>query len=149
MGGDYCDHLTAGGDLVFLLGDASGKGVASSLLASQLHVIFRSLFSTPLPLPQVLSKANRAFCESTLSSHYATLVCGRATPAGDIEIASAGHCPLLRIHGDDVRLLEATGLPLGLFCGSDFTMHRLRLERGDWLLLYSDGADRAAQFRWI
>jgi len=139
VGGDYCDLLTASEDLVFLLGDASGKGVASSLLASHLHAIFRSLFAAPLPLPQILSKANRVFCESTLSSHYATLVCGRATSTGDIEVASAGHCPLLRIHGDDVHSLEATGLPLGLFCGSDFTTHRLRLERGDWLLLYSDG----------
>ena len=143
VGGDYCDLLTPGDDVVFLLGDASGKGVASSLLASHLHAVFRSLLDTPLPVKQILTRANRVFCESTLSAHYATVVCGRALPTGAIEIANAGHCPPLEIRGGDVVPVEATGLPLGLFCTADFATHCLRLDRGDCLLLYSDGLTEA------
>lgn len=139
VGGDYCDLLTPGDDLVFLLGDASGKGVASSLLASHLHAVFRSLCAGSLSLAQIMMRANRIFCESTLSSHYATVVCGRAKAGGEIEVASAGHCPPLRIERGGVQPLESTGLPLGLFCSAEFTTHRLQLAEGDCLLLYSDG----------
>lgn len=139
VGGDYCDLLTPGDDVLFVLGDVSGHGVASSLLASHLHAMFRSLGNAPIPLEQVMSQANRVFCESTLSSHYATVVCGRAQPGGAMELASAGHCPPLRIGGGAALPLEATGLPLGLFCSAGFTTHQLQLGRGDTLLLYSDG----------
>jgi len=139
VGGDYCDLLQQDDEVVFLLGDASGKGVASSLVASHLHAVFRSLCGMPLPLQQMMQRANRVVCESTLTAHYATVVCGRAKPDGAIELASAGHCPALWIHGGEARRLEATGLPLGLFCAAEFSTRRLRLERGDSLLLYSDG----------
>jgi phosphoserine phosphatase RsbU/P len=143
VGGDHCDLIFQGEDVVFLLGDASGKGVASSLLASHLHAVFRSLFAETVPLAQTMRRANRVFCESTLTSHFATVVCGRASPGGELEVASAGHCPALRMQRGEVNLLDATGLPLGLFCSSEFTAHRLRLERGDSLLLYSDGLTEA------
>lgn len=139
VGGDYCDVFIAGEDVVFLLGDASGKGIASSLLASQLHAVFRTLCAGTLPLAQIMARANRIICESTLTSHYATVVCGRAKAGGEIEIASAGHCPPLQISDGRVVPLEATGLPLGLFCSAEFTTHHLRFGPYGCLLLYSDG----------
>jgi len=53
VSGDYCDLIHSdgeAGDLLFLLGDVSGKGVAASMLMSQLHAMFRSLASVGLPL---------------------------------------------------------------------------------------------------
>ena len=44
VSGDYCDLVsTESGDLYFLIGDVSGKGVAASFLMARLHAIFRSL----------------------------------------------------------------------------------------------------------
>src|SRR5437763_15121289 len=44
VSGDYCDLVSLeNGELYFLIGDVSGKGVAASLLMSRLHAIFRSL----------------------------------------------------------------------------------------------------------
>jgi sigma-B regulation protein RsbU (phosphoserine phosphatase) len=67
VSGDYCD-LVAEGDksIFFLLGDASGKGVAASLLMSQLHAIFRTLLALRLSPGQLLERANRLFCEFML-----------------------------------------------------------------------------------
>ena len=56
----------------------AGKGVAASLLMTHLSAIFRSLIPLDLPLGEVVSRANRLFCESTAPAHYATLACGRA-----------------------------------------------------------------------
>src|SRR5579885_1800376 len=93
VGGDYCELIAAsdGQSLFFAVGDVAGKGVAASLLMTHLSAIFRSLLSLDLPLTEVVSRANRLFCESTASAHYATLVCGRATEDG-AELCNAGHC---------------------------------------------------------
>jgi phosphoserine phosphatase RsbU/P len=146
VSGDYCDLIPGSGDnpsLIFLLGDVSGKGVAASMLMTHLHAMFRSLSGVGLPLHRLLEMANRVFCESTIAGQFATLVCGRASRSGEIEIASAGHFPILLASKGGVTRLEATGLPLGLFSASNYSVHELHLEPGDSLLLYTDGISEA------
>ncbi len=140
VSGDYCDVIQSPGDRsLFLCGDVSGKGVAASLLMSNLHAIFRSLDTASLPLEQLMGRANRVFAESTLSSQFATLICGRAGAGGDIELCNAGHCPVLLSRKQHVDLLPSNGLPLGLFLHSEFQTTVHHLEQGDILLCYTDG----------
>lgn len=144
VGGDYCELtvLDNGKSLFFAVGDVAGKGVAASLLMTHLSAIFRSLISLDMPLAELVSRANRLFCEGTAPAHYATLVCGCATPDG-IEICNAGHCPPLLLRADATQRVESTGLPLGLFCGGKYATRRLSLGAGDSLVLYSDGITEA------
>jgi len=144
VSGDYCDLIPAeDGSLYFILGDVSGKGVAASMLMAHLQAMFRALTGTGLPLVQVMQRASRLFCESTLSNHYATLVCGRAEKNGYVELCNAGHLsPLLR-SGETVHLIHSTGLPLGLFCSGEFQVDRAQLRKGDCLFLYTDGVSEA------
>jgi len=138
--GDYCDLMTGEeGELVFFIGDVSGKGVAASVLMANLHAIFRSLVPLRLPMPQLIERANRIFCESTGGDHYATLVCGRADPTGAVEICNAGHCPPLWTGGGRATPLAATGLPIGLFGSTEYATTQLAMNRDDLLLLYTDG----------
>ena len=141
VSGDYCDLISDGDDksLHFVLGDVSGKGVAASMLMAHLQAMFRTLVSTKLPLDQILERASRVFCESTLPTHYATLVCGKASPNGELEISNAGHLPPLLVHQGAVKSIEATGLPLGVFCSERFSVNRFQMEKGDTLFLYTDG----------
>jgi len=146
VSGDYCDVVqpeNGGGDFFFFLGDVSGKGVAASMLMAHLHAIFRSLLAVGLPVNQLVEQANRIFCESTMSAQYATVVCGRAGRAGEIEISNAGHCPPLLVRGGEVTSLEATGLPIGLFCNGPYSVKKVQLAPGDNLLLYTDGLSEA------
>lgn len=146
VSGDYCDLIQPGnsaGDLFFLLGDVAGKGVAASMLMTHLHAMFRSLTTVGLPLDQLMSLANRVFCESTMAGQFATLVCGAACRSGEVQICSAGHVPgLLAAQGKVVRI-ESTGLPLGMFCNSQYAVESLRLAPGESLFLYSDGLSEA------
>ena len=146
VSGDYCDVITSvedGRDWFFVLGDASGKGVAASMLMAHLHAIFRALVATGLPTHQLVERASRVFCESTVSPYFATLVCGRARTSGEVELCNAGHCPPLLIQAGQVTRLEATGLPLGLFREGRYSVQTLRLLPGDTLLLYTDGLTEA------
>jgi sigma-B regulation protein RsbU (phosphoserine phosphatase) len=140
VSGDYCDFLQAdSGDVYFIIGDVAGKGVAAAMLMSHLSAMLRTLISIGLPLGQVMERASRVFCESTLASHYATMVCGRASASGEIEICNAGHPPPLLIRSGEVVALDATGLPVGMFCCEAFPTRTVRLGSGDLLLLYTDG----------
>jgi phosphoserine phosphatase RsbU/P len=140
VSGDYCDIVVSqDGELYFMLGDVSGKGVAAAMLMAHLHAMFRALIGVGLPLVQMVSRASRVFCESTLANHYATLVCGKAGRDGAVELCNAGHLPPLLVSNSDVASINATGLPLGLFCGEEFSAEQLRLDRGDRLILFTDG----------
>ena len=142
VSGDYCDVIVqenAAENFFFALGDASGKGIAASMLMAHLHAIFRTLLAAHLPLEKLLEQAGRIFRESTMAPYFATLVCGRARPSGEIEIANAGHCPPLLLRGGEVTKLDASGLPLGLFWEGDYSARSMKLNPGDSLILYTDG----------
>ncbi len=143
VSGDYCDLIPSDGRLFFALGDVSGKGVAASMLMTQLHALFRALTAMGLPLGQIVTHANRVFCESALAGQYATLVCGWAKPNGEVEIHNAGHLPAIVAGGGGVLRIESTGLPLGMFREIDFSATQVHLEAGDTLFLYTDGLSEA------
>ncbi|NWG14053.1 MAG: SpoIIE family protein phosphatase [Acidobacteria bacterium] len=144
VSGDYCEVMPlADGGMFFSVGDVSGKGIAASMLMSQLHAIFRSLGNLGLSLEDMMSRANRLLCESSMPSFYATLACGRAGESGEVEMCNAGHLPSLWVQGHQVKRIEGGGLPLGLFCSGKYRVDRIRLNPGDSLILYSDGLSEA------
>jgi sigma-B regulation protein RsbU (phosphoserine phosphatase) len=146
VSGDYCDLIlpeNGNGELVFLLGDVSGKGVAASMLMTHLHAMFHSLVGVGMPLEKLLEMANRVFCESTLAGQYATLMCGRATKSGEVELTGAGHLPALHIRKGGVTSVSGTGLPLGMFGNSRYASRTLQVKPGDTLVLYTDGLSEA------
>lgn len=143
VSGDYCDLFPFDSQLFFVLGDVSGKGVAASMRMTQLHALFRSLLSMELSPAEVISRVNRFLCDSSLAGQYATLVCGLAQSNGTVEIFNAGHLPVIASRGDELLLVESTGLPLGMFHDASFPSAQLQLEEGDLLFLYTDGLSEA------
>ncbi|HEV2136529.1 MAG TPA: SpoIIE family protein phosphatase [Terracidiphilus sp.] len=143
VSGDYCDLIPSEGGLFFVLGDVSGKGVAASMLMTQLHALFRSLTRMSLTLDEIVVLANRVFCESALAGHYATLICGQARPGGEVEIFNAGHLPAVALQRRGVAQIESTGLPLGMFCEVSVSRTELHLDPGDLLFLFTDGFSEA------
>lgn len=139
VSGDYCDLIQSNGGFLFLLGDVAGKGVAASMLMSHLHATFRTLAEQHFPLPLLMEHANRLFCESTTAGQFATMIVGCASPDGKVEYVSAGHLPLFHVSPAGVRAREATGVPLGMFCATQFPVCEVNLAPGDKLLLYTDG----------
>jgi len=143
VSGDYLDLIPSQQQLFFAIGDVSGKGVAASMLMTQLHALFRSLTGMALPLGEIVTRTNRVLRESALAGQYATLVCGQARPDGEVEIHNAGHWPAIIVGRGGVLRIESTGLPLGMFCEAGFAATRLHLEAGDTLFLYTDGLSEA------
>jgi phosphoserine phosphatase RsbU/P len=144
VSGDWCDAVrTDDGGLFFMFGDVSGKGVAAAILMSHLHATFRALAAAGSTVSDLVERANRAFRESTPSPYFATLVCGRASSDGRIEICNAGHCPPFLVSSGGVATVDPTGLPVGTFYSSRYGSRTLSLSRGDVLVLYTDGLTEA------
>ena len=145
VSGDFCDMIPIGNDsFAFVLGDVSGKGVSASLMVSHLHALIRSLLSFGLPVNEIVKKANGLFRDKVISSNYATLVFGIVSSNGEVELCIAGHNPPLLAHNGQVTSLKATGIPVGLFRNTDYGVHKLQLDKGDFILLYSDGLTEAS-----
>lgn len=139
VSGDYVDFFELNDELYFILGDVSGKGMAASILMSNLHAMFHALIPLGLELCDLMSRANRLFCESTLANQYATLIAGKINRNGEVEMCNAGHLPPLVVGGDKSFEMAPSGLPLGMFCDSAFISSGVKLERGETLLLFTDG----------
>jgi sigma-B regulation protein RsbU (phosphoserine phosphatase) len=139
VSGDYCDLIEHDGSLYFFLGDVSGKGIAASLLMTQIHALFRNLLTMGIPLSLVVAHVNRSICEKVLTGNYVTIVCGQAKPDGAVEIFNAGHLPVIATNRGNIVLLESTGIPLGLFQEANPPAATLQLDQGDTLFLYTDG----------
>jgi len=141
--GDYCDVITGCEAINVLLGDVSGKGVAASMLVANLHGLFRTLLPDGCNLAASLARANRIFSESTIASHYATLLAMRADTEGRVTIANAGHCIPYLITRDRVVPISSTSLPLGVFADAAFHVSEFQLEPGDAVFAYTDGLSEA------
>ncbi len=147
VSGDYCDIITrdsSAESFYFVVGDVTGKGIAASLLMSQLHAMFRTLAGSGLSLCELMERINRLFCEASLTTHFATLVSGIAHKSGEIEISNAGHCLPLIIRQRKIDRLSTSGLPLGVTCDAQYRTETKELRSGDTLFLYTDGLTESA-----
>lgn len=139
VSGDYCDLIHQGNDLYFMVGDVSGKGVAASMSMANLHAMFRALVPAGLALSELVQRANRIFSESTLPTQYATLVCGKASACGAVEICNSGHPRPFHVSSSGVVPLDPSALPLGMFHDQEFECASFQVSPGDALVIYTDG----------
>src|SRR5215469_6494149 len=144
IGGDYFDVVGDGkGGTYFLIADVAGKGVSAAMLTANLRAVFRALIPLGLEVEQLLTHANRLFCETKLPMQYATIIFGHASAAGNLQIVNAGHLPALLVHGPGIKLLESNCIPLGMFTDQQFKATTYTLDLGDMLVLFTDGISEA------
>lgn len=149
VGGDLYDVLPLpDGRVVIALGDVAGKGSPAALLMALLVAMMRTLIDEGLDLPRLMTRLNVQVARQSPGSRFITLFCGFYDPAtGVLEYVNAGHLPplVLRTSGQCERVggNEAGGLALGMFEDARYESHRIVIEAGDTLVLYSDGITEA------
>lgn len=130
-------------DLIELaLVDVSGKGQAAGTRALLLSGSFGGLLGA-MSTEEFLPAANSYLLRQGWDEGFATAVhLAVDLASGTYRIASAGHPPAAHFHAGSGRweLLEADhGPALGIVDAADFPAQTGRLQRGDALLLYTDG----------
>ncbi|MCM3906303.1 MAG: SpoIIE family protein phosphatase [Pyrinomonadaceae bacterium] len=147
IGGDYYDFIEReDGRLVIALGDVSGKGTAAALLMSSLHASVHAQAGSHDTLSETISAVNRYLADNIPANRFVTLFYAELDPAsGALSFLNAGHNPPLIVHAaGTVEQLASGGLPLGIRRNAEYREGRTQMQRGDVLVIYSDGVTEAA-----
>lgn len=147
-GGDYVDFWplrgpdgVETGEWVLAIGDASGHGVGAALVMATARAFLRGLLSSSRDPSAVLGRLNALLDDDVQGGRFVTLFVGILDPErGTLRYASAGHDPPLH-RGADGRVVEldATGPPLAILPEVEFPERSVWMEKGDWLILTTDG----------
>lgn len=146
VGGDLFDHFRDGGRVFFLVGDVSGKGIAAALFMARAKTVFETVAAREADPGALLATVNRSLCRDNDAGMFVTAVAGVLDLAsGDLAFSVAGHEPPVLVPAEGVPELVAGegGRVLGLIEASEFPVNRLRLGRGDAVVLYTDGVSEA------
>jgi serine phosphatase RsbU (regulator of sigma subunit) len=155
VGGDYYDFFALGDDrLGVLIADVSGKGTSAALYMAELKGLMLSLSRTCPSPRQLLLTANEIISSNIDSRSFITMTYAVIDLAArTMSFARAGHTPLIRrrdrADGPVVEVLSPDGLVLGLRIDGGELFERLltdqtlTLDRGDVLLLFTDGISEA------
>jgi serine phosphatase RsbU (regulator of sigma subunit) len=142
VGGDFYDFLQlSSGEWVGVLADVSGKGMSAALLSSMVLGALSMEFHSRTQPQEVLNRVNRLLCEKSLPCQFVTLFLFLLSPQGMGQFISAGHPPayLFRSATGKIEELDSNASVLGLFDDASYEARAFRLDKGDILVVYSDG----------
>ncbi len=146
VGGDYYDLLPLPDSrLAIAIADISGKGIGAALLMSSLQGSLRAQIQYEQRPASIVQHLNRFIGNSNPGHLFATLFYALYHyEEGQFVYANAGHNPpiLLRSDGTD-QLLKSSATALGVLEKMDPEERTIQLDRGDVLLMYTDGVSEA------
>jgi len=139
--GDFFTAQTLSEQVMFALGDISGKGLAAGMWTTHLVGLTNNYATRTSDPKAIVSGVNQDLCGMPLTMSLASMFLARLDPrTGILEYCSAGHPPalLLRASGDLESLSEG-GLLLGVTSDATYYAASVQLGPDDVLLVYSDG----------
>jgi serine phosphatase RsbU (regulator of sigma subunit)/CHASE2 domain-containing sensor protein len=116
-GGDCFDlWKLPDGRLGILLADASGHGLAPSIIVSQVRALVRAISEIETHPDKVLDRVNARVAADLEPGRFATAFLGFLSTDGELQWASAGHGPQLwcDVSKGTITEFDSTGLPLGV-----------------------------------
>lgn len=149
VGGDYYEVIPLpNGRFLVMIADVSGKGLPASLYMAELHGMVRMAGSIRQTPKQMLVLLNDHLSTSLERGSFITATISIFDPgSGTVQLARAGHTPMLRMRNGRTDAFAPKGLPLGIRSADLFTtsLEEITLEylAGDRFVLYSDGISEA------
>ena len=144
VGGDYLDIVSMpSGEVIIVVGDVAGKGLASALVGTSFRSAFRAMVHANLSLYEIATKMNLLhFNEGAEAQRrYVTAILMRLDPTNHtLEVVNAGHNPAFLIPKEGgVTKMAATGTPIGMLPFSSYVSQKFTLGPAARLLVYTDG----------
>jgi sigma-B regulation protein RsbU (phosphoserine phosphatase) len=144
VGGDYLDIVEEpDGNLLMVVADVAGKGLASAIMSTSFRAAFRAIAITGLSLDELARRMNQHHWTEGEEARrrYVTAIFMRLHPGrGEFEVVNAGHNPGFLLHPDGETLqFESTGTPLGMLPGMHYSSQKCGFTPGARLLFYTDG----------
>jgi phosphoserine phosphatase RsbU/P len=141
IGGDLYDFLSySQSRTALVIGDISGKGAPAAIYAALVSGILRS--HAPMePAPaEMLAAVNYSLAERRIDGQFCSLIYSVWDDANrTLQIANSGLPRPVLCHKGKTQMIEATGLPLGLFDDAEYDEFIFQAEPEDVFVFFSDG----------
>lgn len=157
-GGDFYDFIPLEDDRIgVLIGDVSGKGIASALFMARLTSDFRVLALREKDPERLIARMNLRIFEQSRRGMFVTLLYMILSKgSNEVVYINAGHLPpVLWNHCEDkpAILHGRGGPPLGILAERQFSVERIPLKPCDCILLATDGLiearnEQGERFGW-
>ena len=141
IGGDLYDFIPYSlSRLGIVIGDVSGKGAPAAIYAALVSGILRSHAPIEPGPAEMLSAVNLSLAERRIEAQFVSLIYA----VWDDEhrtllVANSGLPRPVMVHDGKNSVIEATGLPLGLFDDANYDEFRFKMKPGDMFVFFSDG----------
>jgi serine phosphatase RsbU (regulator of sigma subunit) len=151
VGGDYYDFIKIGEDKIGLvIGDVTGKGLPAAIYMTLVKGIFQSYAENNSSPADVLKKINRLVYQIIQNGVFVTMLYGILDIKNNkFTFSRAGHeLPLIYKASEKKAYSDKTvGMALGFEKGDVFSSSieeiTINLDKGDTVLLYTDGVTEA------
>jgi phosphoserine phosphatase RsbU/P len=141
IGGDLYDFIPYSmSRLSLVIGDVSGKGAPAAIYAALVSGILRSHAPIEPSPAEMLSAVNLSLAERRIEAQFVSLIyCVWDDAQRTLTMANSGLPRPLYVRGGKIDVIEATGLPLGLFDEAEYEEFEFRMKPGDMFVMFSDG----------
>jgi sigma-B regulation protein RsbU (phosphoserine phosphatase) len=151
VGGDFYDFFFLDEEnLCFAVGDVSDKGVPAALMMAMTITLFRAKSDLKHEVHELVSSINNDISKDNVNMMFITFFMGILNlRTGKMKYCNAGHnYPMVIKHDHTAEFLSEThGIPLGISEHFVYSAGEMIFERGDTLVLYTDGITEALSIR--
>src|SRR5450631_4228749 len=141
IGGDLYDFLSYSQDQMgIVIGDVSGKGAPAAIYAALVSGILRSHAPIEPGPAEMLRAVNFSLGERRIEGQFVSLIYVVWDDRNrSLKIANSGLPRPWYCHDGKIEVIEATGLPLGLFDDAEYDEFTFKAKPGDMFVFFSDG----------
>lgn len=150
MGGDFFDYLEIGEDgdrIAVVVADVANKGFAAAAEAFYVSAALRMGVDYHTHISSLMKKLNNLVYKIFPDDRFVSLfyIEFLSDGSGYCTFCNAGHnSPILfRAKNNKIELLESTGPLIGPAYNSKFQTSIVKLEKDDFLVIYTDGITEA------
>jgi len=141
IGGDLYDFIPYSlSRLGIVIGDVSGKGAPAAIYAALVSGILRSHAPIEPGPAEMLRAVNLSLAERRIEAQFVSLIYALWDDEHRTLLVSNSGLPRpIHVHSGKNHVIEATGLPLGLFDDANYDEFRFKMKPGDMFVFFSDG----------
>ncbi len=147
VGGDLYDYFIDGDNLLFCIGDVSGKGIPGALMMAITRSLFRNIAMHEQSPSAIATALNNAISEHNDENMFVTMFIGSCNlKTGQLTCCNCGHnAPAVALAGQGFQFMNSlpTNLPIGVVDGFEYAEVTTQIVPGTYIMLYTDGVTEA------